>query len=114
MIKLKQLLENENIDELIETLDIDNISQNDINNVKILQGRNIPFEVDGMKYKLEINLSLYNNHKIAEVKFLLLNNPKSPKLPNFKNFEQYQIALKKSRVGITGTGNPFKILSKVL
>lgn len=114
MMELKTLLEIDNIDELIEALNIDDISQDDINNVKILQGRNIPFEVDGMKYKLEINLSLYNNEKIAEVKFLLLNNPKSPKLSNFKNDKQYQIALRKSQVGITGTGKPFKILSKVL
>lgn len=114
MIKLKELLSEKNIDKFLEALNIDYISPDDINNVKNLGGKNIPFEVGSMKYRLEINLSLFKNEKIAEVKFLLLNNPNFPKRVNFKTDLQYQIALKKSQVGITGTGNPFKILTKVL
>ncbi len=114
MIKLKELLNESNIEKFLESLDIDSITPDDINNIQFLGGKNIPFDVDGMKYKLEINLSLHNNDKIAEVKFLLLNNPKSPKRINFLNDLQYQIALKKSQVGITGTGNPFAILTKVM
>ena len=111
MIKLKDIVD---LDSLIESLNIDVISDEDLNNIKNLGGKNIPFEVDGMKYKLEINLSLYKDDKIADVKFMLLNNPKSPKKSNFENDRQYLIALKTSQIGITGTGNPFKILSKVL
>ena len=114
MIKLKELLTKENVDKFLEALNINDISPEDISNIKNLGGKNIPFEVDNLKYKLEINLSLFKNEKIAEVKFMLLNNPKMPKLSNFKTDIQYQIALKKSQVGITGTGNPFKILTKVL
>lgn len=114
MIKLKSLLTEKNIDAYVESLDINDISPDDINNIKNLGGKNIPFEVDGMQYKLEINLSLFHNNRIADVKFMLLNNPKSPKKIHFKTDQQYQIALKKSQVGITGTGNPFRILTKVL
>jgi hypothetical protein len=115
MIKLKSLLLTEdNINAFLETLEIESLSSGDIDNIKNLGGKNIPFEIDGKKYKLEINLSLFNNDKIAEVKFYLLNNPKSPNKQHFKNDTQYQLALKKSQLGITGTGNPFKILTKVL
>ena len=114
MINLKTILTENDIDNFLESLNIDDISSDDITNIKNLGGKNIPFEVDGMQYKLEINLSLSKNEKIADVKFMLLNNPKLPKKSNFKNDSQYQIALKKSQIGITGTGNPFKILTKVL
>jgi len=114
MIKLSNLMTEENIDSFLESLNIDDISPDDINNIKNLGGKKIPFAVNGMKYNLEIDLSLFNNEKIAEVKFILLNNPKSPKKIHFKTDQQYQIALRKSQVGVTGTGNPFKILTKVL
>ena len=114
MIKLKSLLTEESINAYLESLDISNISPEDINNIKNLGGKNIPFEIDGMQYKLEINLSLFKDARIADVKFMLLNNPRSPKKSYFKTNQQYQIAVKKSQVGITGTGNPFKILTKVL
>ena len=114
MIKLKELLSDSNIKIFVESLEIEPLSQTDIDIIKNLGGRNIPFEIEDKKYKLEINLSLFNNQKIAEIKFYLLNNPKMPVKLNFKNDMQYNIALKKSQIGITDTGNPFKVLTKVL
>ncbi len=114
MIKLKEILNDSNIESFVESLEIQPLSQTDIDSIKNLGGRNIPFEVEDKKYKLEINLSLFNNQRIAEVKFYLLNNPKLPVKSTFKNDMQYQIALRKSQLGITDTGNPFKVLTKVL
>ena len=113
MIKLKSLFESIE-DKFLEGLTIDDPSPEDINNIKTLGGKNIPFQIGNMKYKLEINLSLFKDEKIADIKFLLLNNPKTPKKDYFRNDQQYQIAFRKSQVGITDTGNPFKVLSKVL
>jgi len=88
---------------------IDDISDENLDKIKNCDDKNIrfQFDVDGMKYMLQINLSLYKDRKIAEVEFMLLNNPK---FPNKSNSE---IDLQKSMFGITGTGNPFNVLSKV-
>lgn len=88
---------------------IDDISDENLDKIKNCDDKNIrfQFDVDGMKYVLQIHLSLYKDRKIAEVEFVLLNNPK---FPNKSNSE---IELQTSMFGITGTGNPFKVLSKV-
>jgi hypothetical protein len=114
MINLKKLITENDISDFIESFDLNKPSDSVVNTFKNLGGKNIPFEVDGLKYKLEINLSMIYNDKVAEIKFYLLNNPKMPKKSDFMNNIQYNIALKKSQLGITGTGNSFKVLKEVL
>ena len=98
-------------------LNIDNISDKNLDKIKNCDDKNnnirFQFNVDEMKYMLQISLSRCRDRKIAEFEFMLLNSPKFPNKSNFENNEQYQIELKKSMFGITGTGNPFRVLSKV-
>lgn len=72
------------------------------------------FSVNDLNYQVEITESIADNKKIIEIKFKLLNNPKSLKKSDFKTDQQYQIALKKNQVGITGTGNPIQVFKKVI
>lgn len=110
MIKLKELIENENIDAFVEALEIDpNVEFDSVDSKKYR------FEVNGLQYEVVMDKKLMSNGKsIVESKFYLMNNPKMPKRKNFANDQQYQIALQKSQVGITGTGNYFLVFSKVL
>jgi len=109
-MKLKELLEmsSEEMDEALQELRIDDPG------VSFSTQQVANFEIDGMKYKCDFFESITGDGKrIVEVKFYLLNNPKSPKRSDFKTDRQYQIALKKSQLGIAGTGNAFKVLSAV-
>jgi len=96
---------------------IDDISDENLDKIKNCDDKNknirFQFDVDEMKYMLQISLSLYQYRKMADFEFMLLNSPKFPNKSNFENNEQYEIELKKSMFGITGTGNPFRVLSKV-
>jgi hypothetical protein len=71
---------------------------------------------DGDKiYHVVYTVSLTEEGKrVFDFKFRLMNNPKSPKSSDFKTDLQYQIALRKSQYGITGTGNSKKIFDKVI
>ena len=101
--------------DFFENFDFNDISADDEENLKNPKAyKYIPFEIKGMKYKLEIDTSEHNKKKIADIKFYLLNNPNSPKRIDFNSEQQYQIALKTSQVGIAGVGNQFKVFSKVL
>ena len=95
---------------------IDDISDENLDKIKNCDDKNknirFQFDVDEMKYMLQISLSLYKDRKIAEFEFMLLNSPKFPNKSNFENNEQYEIERRRSMFGITGTGNPFGVLSK--
>lgn len=72
------------------------------------------FEVDGKKYYCEFIISKTEDGKsVLEYKFYLLNGRKVNR-DNFKTDAQYQIALRKSQVGITGTGRPFKVIGNAV
>lgn len=81
-------------------------------------------EVDSKTYKFTVGDKIYHIEYIASLtpdkkliydfKFKLVNNPKSPKRSNFKDERQYDIAVRNSQIGITGTGDSFKIFSKVI
>ena len=110
MIKLMELIRDEDIDAFVEALEIDpNVEFDSVDSKKYR------FEVNGLQYEVVMDKKVMSNGKfIAESKFFLMNNPKIPKRKNFANDQQYQIALQKSQVGITGTGNYFSVFSKVL
>jgi hypothetical protein len=73
------------------------------------------FNVKDLLYQVEITESLLpNSKKMIEVKFKLMNNPKAPKRKDFQTDQQYQIALQKSQIGITGTGNPREVFGEVI
>jgi hypothetical protein len=73
------------------------------------------FIIKNLIYNVDITESIIQSSgkKIIEIKFKLMNNPNAPKKSNFPNDRQYQIALQKSQIGITGTGSPQKIFGKV-
>ncbi|MCX6780109.1 MAG: hypothetical protein NT034_02935, partial [Candidatus Magasanikbacteria bacterium] len=72
------------------------------------------FNIKDLRYKCEFTRSLSDDNKsILEFKFKLINNPDKPTRNNFDTEQQYQIALHKSQVGITKTGNSFMVFSKV-
>jgi hypothetical protein len=72
------------------------------------------FRIGQLLYQVDITESILSNKKkMIEIKFKLLNNPDAPKRINFQTYQQYQIALQKSQVGVTGTGNPIKVFKKV-
>lgn len=101
------------LDEITPDFDIEKINQHVYR-----------FTIDDLVYQVEMTESLFvpwhpttlnkDKKKTIEIKFKLLNNPKLPKSSDFKDQYQYQIALKKSQVGITGTGNPLKVFKKVI
>ena len=77
--------------------------------------RIFPFNINDHKYEVRADIKTTSDGKtIREFKFYLMNNPKSPMPKDFNNDIQYQIALKKSQVGITGTGNYFSVLTRVI
>jgi len=84
-------------------------------NIERILGRIYEISVLGKIYNIEYVVSLTsNNERIFEFKFKLINNPKSPKRSNFKTDQQYKIALQKSQVGITGTGDAKKVFDSVV
>ena len=74
------------------------------------------FNVKNLVYEVDIteSLEISSNKKAMEIKFKLMNNPKAPNRANFSNQWEYDIALRKSQVGITGTGSSQMVFSKVL
>jgi len=73
------------------------------------------FNVKNLLYQVEITESILpNKKKMIEIKFKLLNNPNAPKRINFTTYQQYQIALQKSQIGLTGTGNPNAVFGHVM
>ena len=72
--------------------------------------------IKGLIYHVEITESVVLNtgRKILSLKFRLMNNPNAPKRNNFQSDRQYQVALKNSRTGITGTGDAQSVFKKVL
>lgn len=70
----------------------------------------------GLIYHVEITESIVldTQKKILSIKFRLMNNPNAPKRNNFQSDTQYQIALQKSQLGVTGTGNPLVVFRKVM
>ena len=111
----------EDLELLIKEIDEELVPDFDVEKVNQYVYR---FLVGDLTYQVEMTESfsiLYHptilnkdKKKIVEIKFKLLNNPKLPKLSDFKNNIQYQMALKKSQIGITGTGNPIKVFKKVI
>jgi hypothetical protein len=70
---------------------------------------------NGLIYHIEAVESITKDgKKIADFKFKLMNNPKTPKRKDFDSEEQYHVALQKSQVGITGTGNVGEVIRKVI
>lgn len=99
----------ENVDVIVDSLDSKDIKIDDESS-KIFG-----FEISELKYEVRFDIQLTkNNEKIAEVKFYLLNNPKKPKRKDFNTDNQFDIAMKKSQVGITNTGHYFSVLSYVV
>lgn len=88
----------------------------DYTGVKKTSNHEYEFKINNLIYKVEIveSVTLDTNKKLLEIKFKLMNNPNAPQKNDFQNDLQYQIALKKSQIGITGTGNGIKILKKVI
>jgi len=111
MISLKDIINENNFEEFISELILDpNFVLDADENAKIF-----PFEVGNKKYEVRADMKITSDKKtIGEFKFYLINNPKFPKAKDFSNDIQYQIALQKSQVGITGTGDAFSILTKVI
>lgn len=80
--------------------------------------------VSGKTYKITVSDKVYHidyvvgltqsKDRIFEFKFRLMNNPKLPKKSEFKTDQQYQIAVQKSQVGITGTGDAKKVFNAVV
>jgi hypothetical protein len=111
MVKLIDLIAEEQHDQFVESIIIDP----DIDIEADGYAEVFPFEVNGKKYDVRVDKKITSNNKsIVEFKFYFLNNPSSLKRKNFSTNQQYNIALQKSQVGITGTGDYFSIFSKVL
>ena len=83
---------------------------------KILNTNNYEFQIKQYIYHVEIveSIIISNNKKIISIKFKLMNGPNQPNRNNFQTDQQYQIALQKSQLGITGTGNPMAVFRKVI
>lgn len=88
----------------------------DYTDVKKTHSHEYKFKINNLEYKVDIveSITLDTNKKMVEIKFKLINNPNAPKRDNFQNDYQYQIALNKSQIGITGTGNGIKVFKKVI
>jgi len=74
------------------------------------------FNVKTLIYSVEVTESIMieTNKKILSVKFRLMNNPNAPHREDFQDERQYQVALQKSQIGITGTGNAQPVFKRVL
>ena len=110
-------IENLNPDELEKFIDeVCEDLKPDYDGIKKINTRKYEFNVKNYVYNVEIveSLVLNTDKKLIEIKFKLMNNPNAPKRDNFQSDAQYQIALQKSQIGITGTGNGIKVFKKVI
>lgn len=105
------MLEDCDMEKFIEGLELNpNFVINPDKNIKIF-----PFEINDKKYEVRADIKVTaDKHTIGEFKFYFMNNPKFPKIKDFETPQQYQIALQKSQLGITGTGDNFSILTQVI
>jgi len=105
----------EELDTLINSNEILENIQPDFD-VEKINSHKYRFTIKNLKYEVDIieSLHLSSNKKIVEIKFKLMNNPNAPKRDQFDTQQQYDIALKKSQIGITGTGSPQKVFGKVV
>ena len=110
--------------------EIDNMNEEELNtfikeleedlepdfNIEKINSHKYRFTIKNLIYHVEITESvvLQTNKRILEIKFKLMNTPNAPKRSNFQTDQQYNIALQKSQVGITGTGNVRPVLKKVI
>jgi len=109
------MFRNDIVDEIYDQIKKEGINIDPDIDYEILAGSTFEFKDGNKIYHLEYTVSLTDNQKrIFDFKFKLMNNPKMPKRINFKTDQQFQIALKKSQIGITGTGNAKKIFDKVI
>jgi len=84
-------------------------------NPEVVSGKTYKVTISGKVYHIEYVVGLtQSNEKIFEFKFKLMNNPKLPKKSDFKTDQQYQIALQKSQIGITGTGDAKKVFNAIV
>lgn len=98
------------INEVCEDLSPDNTGINKLNT------RQYEFEINNLIYHVEITESIIKNtnEKMISIKFKLMNNPNAPKRKDFATDRQYQMAVQKSQIGISGTGNSQKVFRKVI
>jgi len=85
-------------------------------NIKKINTHKYEFQIKQYIYDVEIieSIVVLTNKKIVSIKFKLMNGPNQPKRDDFQSDQQYQIALQKSQIGITGTGNSMGVFKKVL
>lgn len=88
----------------------------DYSGIKKINSKKYEFSVKNMNYVVDIteSITLDTNRKLVEIKFKLINNPNIPKKDDFQSDSQYQIALQKSQIGVTGTGNGIQVFKKVI
>jgi len=73
------------------------------------------FDVKDLLYQVEITESIFpDGKKMIGVKFKLMNNPNAPSRDDFQTDQQYKVAIRKSQIGITGTGNPNAVFAQVM
>jgi hypothetical protein len=112
-MKLKNLLE-QVLDQLsrLDELEIDT------SNIELYENPNtksIFFDIGKFKYRVDFTKSMLKNGKsMVEFKFLLTNGPNQPKLSDFHDETSYWTALRRSQVGISGTGSPINVFKHVL
>ena len=95
----------------IDEIDVDS-SKIQLRVAKIVE---YDFSIDGLNYRCTFRPSVFGESTtMVHVKFLLMNNPKSPTRKDIDSEESYQVALDRSRVGVTGTGNAFHVFGHVL
>jgi hypothetical protein len=104
-VLLTSILERVNLDEIVPDFDVEKIN-----------AHTYKFSIKNLIYNVDIieSINLKTSQKILEIKFRLMNNPKAPDRKNFRTDQQYNIAVQKFQVGITGTGSSQKVFSKVI
>jgi len=108
-------LNTEELDQYIEGIENDILESGPNMDYEKVNQHVYQFKVKELLYRVEITESILpNSKKMIEVKFKLMNNPKSPKRFNFKTDQQYQIAIQKSQIGITGTGASHGVFARVM
>lgn len=106
-------LSEEELDKLLSEVDLEDstpyIEFGEYKNIK-------EFWINGNKYHFQYNEGVFSDGKtkVFDFKFKLKDHKNAPKRHDFDNQRQFEIALQKYKVGITGTGNQFKVLSVVL
>ena len=104
------------IDELIELIQKEGIDIDQNVELSKVKGDTFEFKIKDKIYHVGYVVSTTpgSEDSIYEFKFKLMNNPKFPKKSNFTNDMQYQIAVQKSQIGITGTGDSKEVFNKVI